>query len=106
LPVIGNLFKRKTVTRTTNEILFFITPRIYRPDYQGNPTGSVINATDNRTTTILQPVPLGNPPSNSTPVPTVPVNGQPQTAGQQVQQVNGTGTSAAPVGPVARPSQP
>ncbi|MBV9209821.1 MAG: hypothetical protein JOZ52_04290, partial [Acidobacteria bacterium] len=64
IPVLGNLFKRKTTNRQTNEILFFITPRIYRPDYQGNPTsGTVSNST--RTTTILQPVPLGNPPSNT-----------------------------------------
>lgn len=64
IPILGNLFKRKSISRNTNEILFFITPRIYRPDYQGNPTaGTVSNGT--RTTTILQPVPLGNPPSNS-----------------------------------------
>lgn len=65
IPVLGNLFKRKGISRNTNEILFFITPRIYRPDYNGNPTaGTVSNGT--RTTTILQPVPLGNPASNST----------------------------------------
>ncbi len=56
IPLLGNLFKRKAVGRTTNEILFFITPRIQsqaKPDTQ-------------RPTTILQPVPLGNPQSNST----------------------------------------
>lgn len=64
IPLLGNLFKQKLISRNTNEILFFITPRIYRPDYQGNPTaGTVTNGT--RTTTILQPVPLGNPASNS-----------------------------------------
>lgn len=79
VPIIGNLFKRKAVSRSTNEILFFITPRIYRPDFQGNPTaGAVSNGT--RSTTILQPVPLGNPASNSAPevltpvaIPSVPV---------------------------------
>ena len=35
IPLIGNLFKRKRTARDTNEILFFITPRIYRPDYNG-----------------------------------------------------------------------
>jgi type IV pilus assembly protein PilQ len=66
IPILGNLFKRKAVSRSTNEILFFITPRIYRPDFQGNPTaGKVSDQT--RTTTIIQPVPLGNPPSNSSP---------------------------------------
>ena len=66
VPILGNLFKRKAIARTTNEILFFITPRIYRPDYEGNPTAGKVG-TGNRTTTILQPVPLGNPPSNSDP---------------------------------------
>ena len=64
IPLIGELFKNRTTSRTTNEILFFITPRIYRPDYFGNPTPGKISD-GNRTTTILQPVPLGNPPSNS-----------------------------------------
>lgn len=64
IPIFGNLFKNRTTQRNTNEILFFITPRIYRPDYEGNPTaGKVGNGT--RTTTIIQPVPLGNPASNS-----------------------------------------
>src|SRR5262249_46850459 len=68
IPVVGNLFKRKLTTRSNSEILFFITPHIYRPDYLGRPTsGAVSNGP--RTTTIPQPVPLGNPPSN-TPTPT------------------------------------
>jgi type IV pilus assembly protein PilQ len=68
IPVVGNLFKRKLTTRQSSEILFFITPHIYRPDYQGRPTAGAIS-TGQRTTTIPQPVPLGNPPSN-TPTPT------------------------------------
>lgn len=82
IPILGYLFKRKSVQRDTNEILFFITPRIYRPDFQGKPTSGKVSDTT-RTTTILQPVPLGNPASNSDPVqntntqptvtPTVPV---------------------------------
>ena len=68
IPVLGNLFKNRTTQRNTNEILFFITPRIYRPDFSGNPTsGTITDKT--RTTTIIQPVPLGNPPSNSDPTP-------------------------------------
>jgi type IV pilus assembly protein PilQ len=61
IPILGNLFKRKGVQRNTNEILFFITPRIYRPDYASatGTSGTRPNAT------IIQPVPLGNPPSNS-----------------------------------------
>ena len=79
IPVLGWLFKRKSVRRDTNELLFFITPRIYRPDYMGRPgPGKVSNGP--RSTTILQPVPLGNPPSNSgeqpIPVPS-PVTGTP-----------------------------
>ena len=68
IPVVGNLFKRKLTTRQNSEILFFITPHIYRPDYNGRPTaGTVSNG--QRSITIPQPVPLGNPPSN-TPTPT------------------------------------
>ena len=43
IPVLGNLFKRKLVTRQNSEILFFITPHIYRPDYQGRPTAGTIS---------------------------------------------------------------
>ena len=65
IPVFGNLFKRKLTTRQSSEILFFITPRIYRPDYQGRPTSGTVS-TGQRTTTISQPVPLGNPPEQHT----------------------------------------
>lgn len=58
LPILGNLFKRKGVSRNTNEILFFITPRITRPDTSPSAMRSV-------SPTIVQPVPMGNPPSNS-----------------------------------------
>ncbi len=70
IPIFGNLFKRKQISRNTNEILFFITPRIYRPDYNGKPTSGTSN--EPRSITLVQPVPLGNPPSNSLP------NSQPQ----------------------------
>jgi type IV pilus assembly protein PilQ len=65
IPLVGNLFKRKNVSRQTNEILFFITPRIYRPDYQGNPMPDAPKATGTRSNTIFQPVPLGNPATNT-----------------------------------------
>ncbi|MBP6004070.1 MAG: type IV pilus secretin PilQ [Pyrinomonadaceae bacterium] len=64
IPLLGNLFKRKGVQRNTNEILFFITPRITRPDY----ASAGQNGGAPRPASILQPVPMGNPPSNSTPV--------------------------------------
>ncbi len=64
IPILGKLFQRKQIARDTNEIIFFITPRIYRPDYNGKPiTSEVQSGPDSNT--ILQPVPLGNPPSNS-----------------------------------------
>ncbi|MDM7923716.1 MAG: type IV pilus secretin PilQ [Pyrinomonadaceae bacterium] len=71
IPLLGNLFKRKGVQRNTNEILFFITPRIYRPDYVATPGASGTKPA----ATIIQPVPLGNPVSNSgkTPEPTTNV---------------------------------
>ena len=61
IPILGNLFKRKGVQRNTNEILFFITPRIYRPDFDTT-TGRAGVVTSGR---VVQPVPLGNPRSNS-----------------------------------------
>jgi type IV pilus assembly protein PilQ len=67
IPLLGNLFKRKGVSRNSNEILFFITPRISRPDYDTTPgkSGVITSAT------LPQPVPLGNPSSNSEDKPTV-----------------------------------
>ena len=73
IPLFGNLFKRKGVQRNTNEILFFITPRIMRADYGNNQPGQSGTVTS---FTLAQPVPLGNPPSNSeqkTPVVTNPL---------------------------------
>ena len=92
IPVLGNLFKRRLTTRTTNELLFFITPRIYRPDYEGRPTAGTVG-TGTRSVSLPQPVPLGNPPTNTpstntqsteqqqnvTPVMVQPVPATPQT---------------------------
>lgn len=81
IPIIGNLFKRKGVSRQSSEILFFITPRIYRPDYSGQPTSPIVGTgTGNRTVTIPQPVPLGNPQSNT------PTQQQQQSQPQQTPQ--------------------
>ena len=88
LPVLGHLFKRKAITRNTDEILFFITPRIYRPDYQGRRIESE-PATGTRSVTISQPVPLGNPDTN-TPATSVP-------AGPTPQQQSPTSTLSQPV---------
>src|SRR5436190_4331121 len=66
VPILGNLFKRKGVLRNTNEILFFITPRISHPDWASNTNARPKNPV------IIQPVPMGNPPSNSTPVEPTP----------------------------------
>lgn len=63
IPLLGHLFKRKGVQRNTNEILFFITPRISRPDY----SAAQQSGTAPRPLPLLQPVPLGSPPSNSQP---------------------------------------
>jgi type IV pilus assembly protein PilQ len=68
LPLLGNMFKRKLVTKDSSEILFFITPHIYRPDYFGKPMATVPSSGP-RTQSVPQPVPLGNPSSN-TPTPT------------------------------------
>ena len=68
IPLLGNMFKRKLTARQSSEILFFITPHIYRPDYFGKPMATVPSAGP-RTQSVPQPVPLGNPQSN-TPTPT------------------------------------
>jgi type IV pilus assembly protein PilQ len=105
VPVLGNLFKRKLTTRVTDEILFFITPRIYRPDYQGRPVGGPASS-GTRTTTINQPVPLGNPPTN-TPTPTQ-LQQQPSqqsTPSSPVQTVP-TAPTSSPGVPGATPARP
>ncbi len=91
IPLLGNLFKRKGVERNTNEILFFITPRIAKPDFP-NVTGS---SGVRPAGTIIQPVPLGNPPSNS---------GQPADPMQATPAAPGAAT--LPAGPNAAPSKP
>ncbi|HEU4435197.1 MAG TPA: type IV pilus secretin PilQ [Pyrinomonadaceae bacterium] len=103
IPILGNLFKRKLTTRQNSEILFFITPHIYRPDYNGRPmSGTVING--QRTVTIPQPVPLGNPPSN-TPTPTqLQQQPQPQTTPSTQPQLMPAPTANSPAGTTtARP---
>jgi type IV pilus assembly protein PilQ len=104
IPIVGNLFKRKLTTRQNSEILFFITPHIYRPDYQGRPTtSSVGNGQPRNNVTIPQPVPLGNPPSN-TPTPTQLQQPQPQTTPTTQPQMLGAPTANSPAGTTtARP---
>lgn len=75
IPILGLAFKRKGVFRDSSELLFFITPRIYRPDFEGNITSGKVSDTT-RSTTIIQPVPLGNPASNSGEQPTAPTTQQ------------------------------
>ncbi len=72
IPIIGNLFKRKRTARDTSEILFFITPRIYRPDYDSSK-----EAETDEGALLVQPVPLGNPPSNSAPAQPVQIQRTP-----------------------------
>lgn len=86
IPLLGNLFKNRQTQRNTAEILFFITPRIYRPDYQGRPTDSVVAPQGSQNTTILQPVPLGNPPTNTTLPPVQPTTTQPSPINPAVPQ--------------------
>jgi type IV pilus assembly protein PilQ len=73
IPIIGNLFKRKGVERNTNEVLFFITPRISRIDFATAAGSSGVRPS----ATIIQPVPLGNPTSNSETASPADLNQQP-----------------------------
>jgi type IV pilus assembly protein PilQ len=108
LPVIGNLFKRKAVTRNTDEILFFITPRIYRPDYQGRRIDTE-PATTTRSVTLPQPVPMGNPETNTpaTSVPAGPQGTQQSPVPSAVQPLYVTTPSATTTAPpAATPPRP
>jgi type IV pilus assembly protein PilQ len=95
IPILGNLFKRKLVTKDSTEILFFITPHIYRPDYFGRPTVTTPSSGP-RTQSVPQPVPLGNPQSNT-----------PTTNDTQQQEKNPTLPSTQPnvLGAPNNPSQ-
>ncbi|HEY5838962.1 MAG TPA: hypothetical protein VIT19_07995, partial [Pyrinomonadaceae bacterium] len=98
IPILGNLFKRKSVIKSSLEILFFITPKIYRPDYFGRPITNTPQ-TGPRTTTVPQPVPLGNPGTN-TPTPTELQQPRP-TSNPSGNQPSGPALSNGP----ARPSE-
>jgi type IV pilus assembly protein PilQ len=104
IPLLGNLFKRKFVNKSSTEILFFITPHIYRPDYYGKPI-STTPSSGPRTTTVPQPVPLGNPQTN-TPTPTELQQGEkPQSNMPQNQNMTGApGANNPPANNSARPN--
>lgn len=104
IPILGNLFKRKAVIKNSLEILFFITPKIYRPDYFGRPT-SPTPTQGPRTTTVPQPVPLGNPQTN-TPTPTELQQGdkpQPNTS-PNPSVIGAPGANSPPTTNTARPN--
>jgi len=104
IPILGNLFKRKQVSRNSTEILFFITPHIYRPDYFGRPMNTVPSS-GSRSTTVPQPVPLGNPGTN-TPTPTELQQQQqerPQTSPSQPNVLGSPSNPATSPGNSARP---
>jgi type IV pilus assembly protein PilQ len=104
IPIIGNLFKRKLVTKDSTEILFFITPHIYRPDYFGRPTSTTPSSVP-RSTSVPQPVPLGNPQTNTPTQNDVQrPEKSPATPGSQQPNVLGAPTQPAlPPGGSARP---
>jgi type IV pilus assembly protein PilQ len=96
IPLLGNLFKRKLTARDSSELLFFITPRIFRPDFEGNLTAGKVGDSP-RTTTIIQPVPLGNPSSNSEAAIPVRTNQTPLVpVVPAVQSPTGSGSPAKP----------
>lgn len=102
IPIIGNLFKRKLVTKNSTEILFFITPHIYRPDYFGRPT-TTTPSSGPRSTSVPQPVPLGNPQTN-----TLTPNELPQTekSPQSSPQPNVLGAPTQPLAPPGGTARP
>lgn len=65
IPIIGNLFKSRRKERDTQEILFFITPRIFRPELVGLPEGSTVRSGD---ITITPLIPAGSEGGTGAPV--------------------------------------
>jgi type IV pilus assembly protein PilQ len=57
IPIIGNLFKQKLTQRDTEEIIFFITPRIFRPETVGIPDNTSVRSSD---ITITPLIPAGS----------------------------------------------
>jgi type IV pilus assembly protein PilQ len=104
IPIIGNMFKRKQIANNSTEILFFITPHIYRPDYFGRPTSSA-PATGTRSTTVAQPVPLGNPQTN-TPTPTELQQQDKKPEGNQTQPATNPSAGAARPGALGGGQKP
>jgi len=104
IPIIGNLFKRKLVTKNSTEILFFITPHIYRPDYFGRPT-STTPSSGPRTTSVPQPVPLGNPQTNTTTPNELPQS-EKSPAQQTSPQPNVLGAPTQPLAPAGGTARP
>ena len=68
IPIFGNLFKRRTTNRDTQEILFFITPRIFRPELVGLTSESSLRTNDITISPVLPAGSEGIP----TPLDTVP----------------------------------
>ena len=53
IPLFGNLFKRRNTQRDTQEILFFITPRIFRPELVGLTQESSLRSNDITITPVI-----------------------------------------------------
>ncbi|MEW6210377.1 MAG: AMIN domain-containing protein [Acidobacteriota bacterium] len=70
IPIIGELFKRRTTQRTMDEILFFITPRIVRPEGTYGPRVPQRSATEGApSTTQRASAPVNQTPPAPTPPP-------------------------------------
>ncbi len=104
IPLVGNLFKRKLVTKNSTEILFFITPHIYRPDYFGRPT-STTPSSGPRSTSVPQPVPLGNPQTNTS-TPNEVQQPEKSPAQPTSPQPNVLGAPASPASPASGTARP
>lgn len=105
IPIVGNLFKRKLVTKNSTEILFFITPHIYRPDYFGRPT-STTPSSGPRSTSVPQPVPLGNPQTNTSTPTEVQQPAEKSPAQPTSPQPNVLGAPSNPAAPASGTARP
>jgi type IV pilus assembly protein PilQ len=53
IPIFGHLFRRKVSQKQTDEILFFVTPRIFRPELVGLTEQSIVRSSDVTITPVL-----------------------------------------------------
>jgi pilus assembly protein CpaC len=111
IPFLGNLFKSRSVTRNSTELLVLVTPEIVRPIPKDQPLPDI-----NRPGTFLEPNTSNNPPRTpgleqtgpaplSAPLGVIPVEELARIQREQTGQEQGTPVQYVPI-PVTLPAAP